>query len=604
MKPATSALAICLLLGLASAAPASYHWGAVNGTNYLTQLRNQHLPRYCNSGWAQASTSALADRIAIIRGGIFPEIDLSPQLLLTCNTANPGCDGGDVYAAYTWMSQNNITEENCAPYRGLSWKEGLQCNATAICEEWFPSRPSYQPPTFNNYRVGTYGRVQGDQNSIINEVFNNGPVACSIYAPPSLGSFTGTGVYSSNAAGPLNHAVSIVGWGTTSDNTPYWVVRNSWGEYWGDNGYFKVYRGNNTLQIESNCVWAVPLNTWSSQNYPHTSNPVKDQEKRKIYEREHPLVGETWIPGKLSDRGCTKFIDKELESVILSEDPQDYVDELKLPTNIFYGNISGTSYMSWHVNQHLPQYCGSCWAQAGAASIADRIRLGTENEFPKVALAVQVLLNCYAEGSCNGGWGAGPYEFAHKHGIPEFGCQVYEAKDPKVFACSPIQNCKTCHPGDPETSCTAVESFRRWFVGEHGVIKGPVMMKKEIFARGPITCGMSASDKFEQTYTGGIYSEATPYPYPNHYVSVVGWGKDPSSGEEYWIARNSWGTHFGENGYFRIKMYTHNLGLDVYDCFWGVPTVTKMSEADRKTGLENGRRKKAARERAQTLQRE
>ena len=93
-------------------------------------------------------------------------------------------------------------------------------------------------------------------------------------------------------------------------------------------------------------------------------------------------------------------------------------------------------------------------------------------------------------------------------------------------------------------------------------------MKAEIHKRGPISCTIDATDQFENTYTSGIYSEKLKLAIPNHFVSVIGWGEE--NGQEFWIARNSWGTYWGEGGFFRIQMHKENLGI-VEGCSWGVP---------------------------------
>lgn len=210
--------------------------------------------------------------------------------------------------------------------------------------------------------------------------------------------------------------------------------------------------------------------------------------------------------------------------------------------------------------------------------MADRINILTGMKFPRAALAVQVLINCQAGGSCNGGSMDGPYEFAKKQGIPDMGCQVYQAKNPDRFSCSDLQKCASCTWNPDFTSrCWAISKYPKWKVSQYGSVHGPDAMKKELFARGPMSCQMMVTDKFE-TYTGGIYSEKTFLAQPNHAISVVGWGKDKTSGTEYWIVRNSWGTQFGENGYFRIQMHKDNLGIDSHSCWWGVPVFSNDEE--------------------------
>ena len=554
--------------------PVNWSWGNVNGTNFLCTTKNQHIPQYCGSCWAQATTSTISDRIAIARGGRFPEIDISPQVLLTCDKDDDGCHGGEPLSAYAWMHNNDITDSSCAPYQALSHYEGLKCDAMAVCKDCQPNGSCFVPPTFNKYRVGVYGTLPQDPAAIQNEIYARGPVTCCLNAGPIV-NFTGSGVFASNAAADLNHAIAVVGWGVTSDgkNTPYWLVRNSWGEYWGDLGYIKIYRGNNTIGIESACTFGVPINTWQNQTYPHTTKQglVQEASEGKI-ESFGELFKRFFKNRKLSfHRGCV-VPNPNPTRVVTGPQPKDM--NLALPESFWWGDVDGVNYLSWIVNQHIPQYCGSCWAQAASSSLADRINIQTNMKFPRNALAVQVLINCQAGGSCNGGSMDGPFQFAHKKGLPDMGCQVYEAKNPDKFSCSDLQVCKNCRWNpDFSQNCWPISSYPKWFVSQYGSVRGPDAMKKELFARGPMSCQMMVTNNFEK-YTGGIYQEKSLFASPNHAISVVGWGLDKASSTEYWIVRNSWGSHFGENGYFRIKMYKDNLGIDTHDCWWGVPSLS------------------------------
>ena len=116
-------------------------------------------------------------------------------------------------------------------------------------------------------------------------------------------------------------------------------------------------------------------------------------------------------------------------------------------------------------------------------------------------------------------------------------------------------------------------SFISYYVSEYGQVSGAENMKKELYKRGPIACTIDVTLKFEH-YQGGIYSEKLHHPiYLNHEISVVGWGFDKETGTEYWIGRNSWGTYWGEFGFFRIEMHKNNLGIET-SCVWAVPRTS------------------------------
>ena len=114
--------------------PENLFWGNRSGINYLTVLRNQHIPHYCGACWAFAATSALSDRIKIMRNATFPDINLAPQVLLSCETDDNGCHGGEPFNAYKYISQNGISDETCSIYLAYGLDNGMTCSDEILYE--------------------------------------------------------------------------------------------------------------------------------------------------------------------------------------------------------------------------------------------------------------------------------------------------------------------------------------------------------------------------------------------------------------------------------------------------------------------------------------
>jgi cathepsin X len=259
--------------------------------------------------------------------------------------------------------------------------------------------------------------------------------------------------------------------------------------------------------------------------------------------------------------------------------PHETMTVADLPSEHFWGNVSGVNYLSQARNQHIPQYCGSCWAVGTASSLSDRIKISRKAQGPDVILAVQVILNC-GEAGCGGGDPGVVFDYMEQNGLPEETCQNYEAVDGD---CKPNGVCEDCSYDDSGKSvCTAVTNFSKWGLDGYGLVNGGSArdasgalvgavdkMKAELFQNGPIACGIHATNELI-AYTGGIFSQFIPWSFmSNHIISVVGWGVD-STGLEYWIGRNSWGTYWGESGFFRINMHHDNLGINDM-CSWATP---------------------------------
>jgi len=144
-----------------------------------------------------------------------------------------------------------------------------------------------------------------------------------------------------------------------------------------------------------------------------------------------------------------------------------------------------------------------------------------------------------------------------------------------------MQKCKDCTwPPCPEgqtcqDKCWAVD-YKKYYASNYYSLSGASKMKADLMKYGPISCGIEVTDNFEK-YTGGIYSEFKLFPMINHEISVVGWGTDAKTGEEYWIGRNSWGTYWGEQGFFKMATGRHGLGIE-NDCTAGIPSFDKKTE--------------------------
>jgi cathepsin X len=535
--------------------PSNFWWGNVNGVNYLTYQRNQHIPIYCGSCWAFSSTSALSDRIKIRRKAQWPDIILSPQVLISCEEPDLGCHGGDARTAYEWIHHNNITDETCSPYQAYGHDNGIGCSSQIKCRNCFPQKGCWAQARAKIYSVDEFGDVVGEEN-MMNEIYQRGPITCAIAVTNELVNYTGGIFVDKSGRKDLDHDISVTGWGE-ENGTKYWIVRNSWGSYWGEGGNFRLIRGVDNLGIESTCSWATPTDTWT--------NDVRNETKPSAEESEPKLSLQANDNNK-----CQRISPKGMKEEVVSPRPHEYLKVEDLPKAWDWRNVNGTNWLSWARNQHIPQYCGSCWAHGTTSSIADRINIVRNRTWPDMNLSPQVIINCKAGGSCNGGNPGEVYVYGKQHGIPEETCQAYVAKNPDNFSCSDIQKCMNCappsgaKPGD-KGNCWAQKHYPVWKVKEYGGVSGADKMKAEIYARGPISCGIDATEKLD-AYTGGIFEQVKLAPMINHEIAVVGWGVE--NGTEYWVARNSWGTYWGESGFFRIRMHNHNLGIEL-DCSWG-----------------------------------
>ena len=261
--------------------------------------------------------------------------------------------------------------------------------------------------------------------------------------------------------------------------------------------------------------------------------------------------------------------------------PHTYVSSSSFPSSWDWSNVQGRSYMTKNLNQHIPQYCGSCWAHAALSALADRIKIARQGKGIDINFSIQYILNCGRDeaGSCSGGDSGALHQFVKKQGfVPYDTCLPYEACSAdseeqgckgRDWECTALNTCKTCSTFTAYGGfCSALDIFPNATIAEYGQVAGEEQMMAEIYARGPISCYVNAAPI--DRYNGGILDAPTADRSPNHAISVYGWGVDSVSGKKFWRIRNSWGEYYGEMGHVRLVRGENQLGIED-TCYWATP---------------------------------
>jgi len=186
------------------------------------------------------------------------------------------------------------------------------------------------------------------------------------------------------------------------------------------------------------------------------------------------------------------------------------------------------------------QHCGSCWAFSGAEVLTDRFCIASNGQI-KETLSPQDMVSCDTnDHGCQGGQLDQAWAFLEAEGIVSDTCNPYVSGDGK--------NVPHCPHGVCADGKLKFQKYRAQ-AGKSKALSCAVEIKKDLFANGPVQTGFMVYQDF-MTYKGGVYKHVTGDELGGHAVKIIGWGKDKD--QEYWIAQNSWGPIWGEQGFFRI----------------------------------------------------
>lgn len=233
----------------------------------LKEIRDQGS---CGSCWAFGAVEAMSDRVCIHSKGKTHFHFSAEDLLTCCSSCGFGCNGGEPGAAWDyWVSTGIVSggsynsHQGCQPYAIEPCEhhvngtrkpcgEGDTPRCVKRCEE------GYDVPYGKDRHFGKSAySVPGSVKAIQKELMLNGPAEAALTVYEDFLHYR-TGVYQHVSGGALGgHAVRLLGWGV-EDGTPYWLLANSWNYDWGDNGYFRILRGQDECGIESDINGGLP----------------------------------------------------------------------------------------------------------------------------------------------------------------------------------------------------------------------------------------------------------------------------------------------------------------------------------------------------------
>ena len=189
----------------------------------VTHVKNQG---QCGSCWSFSTTGALEGAYYLKYGHLE---SFSEQQLVDCSAGfhygNHGCNGGLMDGAFQYAIDNGMCSEDAYPYNAKSGS-CQSCTTVVTMSSCVDVTP---------------------QNEVdLEKAVSIGPVSVAIEADTRTFQLYTSGVITSDACGTnLDHGVLVAGYGT-ENNTPYWLVKNSWGTSWGENGYVKIGKSDST----------------------------------------------------------------------------------------------------------------------------------------------------------------------------------------------------------------------------------------------------------------------------------------------------------------------------------------------------------------------
>jgi C1A family cysteine protease/fibronectin type 3 domain-containing protein len=241
-------------------------------------------------------------------------------------------------------------------------------------------------------------------------------------------------------------------------------------------------------------------------------------------------------------------------------EPVEALDVFAIPYEPFYTPLLLAATFDWRNNGgnyvtpvRNQGSCGSCWAFAATAALESKALITFDKPGTNLDLSEQIVVSCGGAGSCNGGSPGGASSFFVSTGTNLESCYPYTATDGNCgSACSNWQ--------------ASTYKIDGWSYVSGGSAPTADALKNAIYINGPLITTFDVYTDFF-SYHSGVYSYVSGGKAGGHAVLIVGWNDLDNA----FIVKNSWGTGWGESGYFRIAYseLTGTTRFGRYSCAYG-----------------------------------
>lgn len=271
------------------------------------------------------------------------------------------------------------------------------------------------------------------------------------------------------------------------------------------------------------------------------ASDVIDQIKQAISSKGVKwTAGENWVT-QLSPEERRKLCGTILEPVDPSRAKLLTIPQIdNLPSRLDWRDNNG----NWVTPPKNQGNCGSCWDFSAVAQVESWWKIYNHELGSMIDLSEQFILSCGDAGTCNGGRIELALDFVKKVGVPTESCFKYQADDEVVCsqACEYWQDEAITIPG------------WGWITLSDDIIDN---IKSAVY-RHPVSAAFTVYTDFNY-YSGGVYEHVWGNEEAPHGILIVGWNDE----EQSWICKNSWGSSWGDHGYFRIKWSNCGIGRNI-----------------------------------------